>query len=388
MGQFTKSLFAACALLTSVAAASADAPAPYPTFAPPPPEVPIALMVDVSSGQTLYSREPDRRFMPASMTKVMTVFTAFELIDAGKVSPGQLMLVDDQTWTDWHGVGSTMFLELHQRVTVDALLHGITTVSANDGAAVLGEGLAGSLPKWTAMMNAKAREIGMHNSHFGTPNGWMDEGRTFVTARDLATLASAMITRHPDLYARYFGHKLFQFNGFQQRNHDPVTGVVQGADGIKTGFTNQAGYGFVGSAQRNGRRLVMVIGGAPTSRIQHQASREFLEWGFQSFAGAPLFAKGVTVGQARVQNGAERYVDLTAPIALGYDLPAGQTGGVKLSIHYDGPLRAPIAKGEQVAELEVAADGMRPARVPLMAAEGVPVANGFERLLNGVVGLF
>lgn len=383
----TKMLFAASVLMTGVAAASADAPAPYPTFAPPPPEVPIALLVDLSSGQTLYSREPERRFMPASITKVMTAFTAFELIDAGKVKPEQLLLVSDGAWTEWHGVGSTMFLDLHQRVSVDALLHGVTTVSANDGAAVLGEGLAGSLPKWTAMMNAKAREIGMRDSHFGTPNGWMDEGRTFVTARDLATLASAMITRHPDLYARYFGKRLLKFNGFQQRNHDPVTGVVEGADGIKTGFTNQAGYGFLGSAERGGRRLVMVIAGAPTSRIQHQASREFLEWGFQAFVGAPLFAKGATVGEAQVQGGAERSVALRAPLAVGYDLPAGQTGKVKLSIHYKGPLRAPIAKGEPVAELEIAAEGMRPSRVSLMAAEDVPVANGFERLLNGVAGL-
>jgi D-alanyl-D-alanine carboxypeptidase (penicillin-binding protein 5/6) len=383
----TKFLLAAGALLTSAAAASVDELAPYPTFAPPPAEVPIALMVDLSSGQTLYSREPDRRFMPASITKVMTAFTAFELIDAGKVKPEQLLLVDDRTWTDWHGVGSTMFLALHQRVTVDALLHGVTTVSANDGAAVLGEGLAGSLPNWTAMMNAKAREIGMRDSHFGTPNGWMDEGRTFVTARDLATLASAMITRHSDLYARYFGRRSLRFNGFEQRNHDPVTGVVLGADGIKTGFTNQAGYGFVGSAARDGRRLVMVIGGAPSSRIQHQASREFLEWGFQAFTGSPLFPKGAIVGDAKVQGGAQRYVALKAPIEVGYDLPKGQTGNVRLAIRYEGPLRAPIAKGEQVAVLEIAADGMRPSHVPLMAAEAVPVANGAQRLVNGVAGL-
>ena len=388
MVQSLKSLVAAGALLASAAAGSADLPTPYPTFAPPPLEVPIALMVDLSSGQTLYSREPDRRFMPASITKVMTAFTAFELIDAGKLKPEQLILVDDQTWTDWHGVGSTMFLELHQRVSVDALLHGVTTVSANDGAAVLGNGIAGSLPKWTAMMNAKAREIGMRDSHFGTPNGWMDEGRTFVTARDLATLASAMITRHPELYARYFGHRRLKFNGFEQRNHDPVTGVVLGADGIKTGFTNQAGYGFLGSAARDGRRLVMVLAGAPSSRVQHQASREFLEWGFQAFSGAPLFERGSTVGEARVQGGAERWVPLAAPISLGYDLPAGQTGKVKLAIHYEGPLRAPIKKGEQVAELEIAAEGMRPARVPLMAAEAVPVANGLQRLVNGVAELF
>jgi D-alanyl-D-alanine carboxypeptidase (penicillin-binding protein 5/6) len=382
-----KFLLAATVLLSSTVAASADAPIPYPTFAPPPTEVPIALLVDLSSGQTLYSREPDRRFMPASITKVMTAFTAFELIDAGKLSPEQLVLNDPELWTEWHGVGSTMFLEINQRVSIDALLHGVTTVSANDGAAALGKGIAGSLPEWNKMMNAKAREIGMRDSHFGTPNGWMDEGRTFVTARDLATLASAMITRHPDLYARYFGKRLLSFNGFQQRNHDPVTGVVLGADGIKTGFTNQAGYGFLGSAERGGRRLVMVIAGAPTSRVQHQASREFLEWGFQAFAGAPLFPRGATIGEARVQGGADRYVGLTAPIAVGYDLPRGQTGTVKLSIRYDGPLRAPIAKGEQVAELEIAVDGLQPSRVPLAAAEAVPVANWYQRFINGVAGV-
>lgn len=135
----TKFLLAAPALLMGTVAASADAPASYPAFAPPPPEVPIALLVDLSSGQTLYSREPDRRFMPASITKVMTAFTAFELIDAGKISPDQLVLNDPELWTDWHGVGSTMFLEINQRVSIDALLHGVTTVSANDGAAALGK---------------------------------------------------------------------------------------------------------------------------------------------------------------------------------------------------------------------------------------------------------
>lgn len=326
--------------------------------------------------------------MPASITKVMTAFVAFELIGEGKITPDQLLMVSDRMWTDWHGVGSTMFLSLGQRVSVDALLHGVTTVSANDGAAVLGEGLAGSLPKWTAMMNAKAREIGMRNSHFGTANGWMDEGRTFTTARDLATLASAIITRHPDLYARYFGNQRLSFNGFEQRNHDPVTGVIEGADGIKTGFTNQAGYGFLGSAQRDGRRLVMVIGGAPTSRIQRQASREFLEWGYRAFVGQPLFDRGAVVGEARVQGGASRYVGLEAPLDLGYDLPAGQTGSVKLTVRYEGPLRAPIRKGERVAELEIAADGMRTARVPLVAAQSIGEANAFQRLINGVANIW
>lgn len=383
---FRLAIFAAAVGAAAMAATAAVRAPVIPE--PPPPEVPIALLVDLSSGQTLYSREPDRRFMPASITKVMTAFTAFEMIDAGRVRPDQLMMVSDQAYEDWHGVGSTMFLLPRQRVTVDSLLLGVTTVSANDGAAVLGEGLAGSLEKWTAAMNAKAREIGMNDSHFGTPNGWMDEGRTFVTARDLATLAEAMITRHPDLYRRYFGHKRLSFNGFQQVNHDPTVGVIEGADGIKTGFTNQAGYGFLGSAMRDGRRLVMIIAGAPTSRIQHSASRSFIEWGFAGFDGTPLFAKGGIVGQAEVQGGAARSVALVAPLAIGYDLPKGQTGTVDLSVHYTGPLRAPIEAGEQVAELEIAVEGMAPARVPLAAAHSVPTANALQRLVNGVASLW
>jgi serine-type D-Ala-D-Ala carboxypeptidase (penicillin-binding protein 5/6) len=220
LNTLSKSLLAAAALSLSAGAASADRRPIDPLV--PPAEVPIALLVDLSSGQTLYAREPDRRFMPASITKVMTAFTVFEMIEAGKISPNQEVIFNEATWKDWRGVGSTMFLELNQRVTIDALLHGITTVSANDGAAALGVGLAGSLPLFVDKMNATARSIGMHDSHFGTPNGWMDEGRTFVTARDLATLATAMITRHPDLYERYFGNTRLKFNGFEQRNHDPT----------------------------------------------------------------------------------------------------------------------------------------------------------------------
>lgn len=386
MNTILRSVPAALALVLAAPLTSADREPIVP--APPPAEVPIALMVDLSSGQTLYSREPDRRFMPASITKVMTVFTAFEMIDAGKVSPDQIVMVSDQAYKDWHGVGSTMFLEARQTVSIDALLHGITTVSANDGAAVLGEGLAGSLPKWTERMNEAARRIGMRDSHFGTPNGWMDEGRTFTTARDLATLAEAMLTRHPNLYGRYFGHERLRFNGFEQRNHDPVTGVIDGADGIKTGFTNQAGFGFLGSGERNGRRLVMVIAGAPQGRVQRAASRAFLEWGFRGFTGSPLFSKDAVVGTAQVQGGSSRSVDLVTGRAVGYSLPVGQVGLAKVAIRYEGPLRAPIAKGEQVAQLEITVEGQPPSRVPLMASEAVDEANSVERLVNGVVGLF
>ena len=348
---------------------------------------PIALMLDLGSGRTLFARETRRRFMPASLTKIMTAYVAFELIAAGKLDPAQRFAMSDAAFDQWHRVGSTMFLNRGQSVSVDELLRGIMTVSANDGCVVLAEGASGSVANFVALMNAEARRLGMNDSHFGSPNGWPDQGATYTTAHDLTLVTRAMLLRHPALYQAYVGHPEMTFNGIRQGNHVPIVGRVAGADGVKTGFTNEAGYGLVGSAARNGRRLVMVIAGAPTARVQHQASREFLEWGFQAFNGSPLFPKGADIGEARVQDGADRSVRLTAPIAVGYDLPAGQTGGVKLSIHYEGPLRAPIAKGEQVAELEIAAEGMRPSRVPLMAGNDVPVANGFQRLINGIAGL-
>jgi D-alanyl-D-alanine carboxypeptidase (penicillin-binding protein 5/6) len=354
---------------------------------PSPADAPIALLVDLSSGQTLFSRDPDRRFVPASITKVMTVFVAFEMIDSGKIDPGQTVMMSTDAYKHWHAVGSTMFLKEHQRVTVDQLLHGITTVSANDGSVVLAEGLAGSTEKWVAMMNAAARRIGMEDSHYGRPNGWMDDGQTFVTAHDLVTLATALIQRHPDLYRRYFGHKRLRFNGFEQVNHDPITGVVPGADGIKTGFTNQAGYGFLGSAERDGRRLIMVVAGSPTGRARNEAARSLMEWGFEAFGSQPLFPKGSVVGEAAVQDGDSRHVALIAPQAISAAMPQGTHPQVKLSIRYEGPLRAPIRAGKPVAELVIEAAGMPTSRVPLTARDDVAQANLFYRLTNGIAGI-
>jgi serine-type D-Ala-D-Ala carboxypeptidase (penicillin-binding protein 5/6) len=381
--RFAAILFAP-ALAWSAAAGSDDVDPALPA----PEDAPIALMVDLSSGQTLFARDPDRRFVPASITKVMTAFLAFELIEEKKLFPHQIITVSDRMFEEWDRKGSTMFLKLNQRVTVDELLHGITTVSANDGSAVLAEGAAGSVERWTQMMNEKAREIGMRDSHFGTPNGWPDEGRTYVSARDLATLTQAMFVRHPQKYARYFGHHRFKFNEIEQLNHDPVTGVVPGADGIKTGFTNQAGYGFLGTAQRNGRRLVMVVAASPTGRTRNKASREFLEWGFSLFESRRVFPYGTQIGTAEVQEGADRSVGLVAPVPIRVAVPRGSSPAVSMEIHYEGPLRAPIEKGESVAELEITIGDLPPSRVPLLAANAVPEAGALQRLRNGLLGLF
>lgn len=354
---------------------------------PPSAEVaPIAYLFDVTSGQVLFEREADRRFMPASITKVMTTFLAFEWMEEGRIVPQQSFTIRPELWKKWNNVGSTMFLAHDARVTVDDLLHGVTTVSANDGAAALADGAAGSIDDWVAAMNEKAEEIGMRDSRFGTPNGWMDEGRTFTTARDLTTLATQMLRRHPVKYRHFVGQREFTYNEITQPNHDPISGIVPGADGIKTGFTNQAGYGFLGSAQRDGRRLVMVVAGSPRARDRNRAARDLLEWGFTRFEQHRLLSPDAPVARAEVQGGDARKVALLAPQGVYVDLPIEARRDVSLKVTYDGPLRAPIRKGERVAELVVAIDGMPDFSVPLVAREGVAEAGFGRRLLNGVLG--
>ncbi|MFA7588096.1 MAG: D-alanyl-D-alanine carboxypeptidase family protein, partial [Novosphingobium sp.] len=241
--------------------------------------VPVVMLVDLASGRVLYQRHPDRRLLPASMTKVMTAHVAFDLLSQGKLSANATLPVPDEIARQWRGRGTSLYLQAGERVPVDLLIRGITTVSANDGAMVLAVGHAGSVTAWTALMNAQARKFGMKNSHFATPHGWPDNGATYTTARDLIVLADAMTRHYPDFYARYFGHRTLTHRGLTQTNHDPVTGMVAGADGIKTGFTSEAGYNFLGSAQRQGRRLVLVIGGAASDAQRAKAARAMLEWG-------------------------------------------------------------------------------------------------------------
>ena len=380
------SLFAGFGLAASTGLAVAqDAPE---VGIPSDAEAPIAILVDVSSGQVLHAREADRRFVPASMTKAMTTFLAFELMGEGLLDPKQLMRVNFDTWQEWNGQGSTMWLPADANVRVDDLLRGITTVSANDGSIVLAEGYSGSVEAWTAAMNDKALSIGMTNSRFGTPNGWPDEGKTFTTARDLVTLGDAMIARHPIKYGNYVGQREFRYNDITQANRDPMIGRVEGADGIKTGYTNEAGFGFLGTAKRNGRRLVMVIAGARSQGERARLAREYIEWGFSAFDARRVFNKADVVGTARVQGGSTRSIGLVTDRSVFVAIPETSSGEVRMSVAYDGPLRAPLVEGDSVAELRIEVDGMPPASVPLLASETVEEANPFERLINGFAGWF
>lgn len=350
--------------------------------------VPIVLLVDLSSGQVLYEKNAQRRFVPASITKAMTALLAFEFIDQGRLRLDQRFTFSPAAFAKWGGQGSTMFLNAGDEIAVSDLLTGISTVSANDASVALAQGAVGSDQEWLRQMNALARETGMTQSHFGTPNGWPDEGRTFTTAQDLVRLGTRLTLQHPELYARFFGRRAFSYGGITQRNHDPITGRVRGADGIKTGFTNEAGYGFLGSARRGNRRLVLVVAGAGFGRDRDRAAREILEWGFSAFKPRWLFAAGETVGEAKVQGGGRRHVGLISLHPVSASLPAHNDATVDLRIVYDGPVRAPIAKGQRIAELEIAVSGMPVSRVPLFAAQEVEQAGPIARLANGLMSWF
>lgn len=379
-------LSAIAALCTALLAAPVDAQSS--PAVPAEADIPIAVLVDITSGQVLYTRNADRRFVPASITKVMTMYYAFSLIEEGNLDPAQVMTMSDETWREWNAQGSTMWINAGDRVPVDDLLTGIANISANDGAIMLAKGQAGSVEEWTRAMTARAHDLGMTNSHFGTPNGWPDEGATFTTANDLVILAEAMIERHPDKFARYIGLPTFTYNGIEQPNRDPMLGRVGGADGIKTGYTNESGFGYLGTAQRNGQRLVLVVAGAGRNAVRARGARSFMEWGFSAFDRERLFEEGETVGTARVQSGSARSVALQTDRTVFVNVPSGRAADLELSIQYDGPLRAPFDAGERVATLVVTVPDMEPARIPLIAAETVEEAGFFGRITNGIAGWF
>lgn len=353
---------------------------------PVPAEIPVALMVDLSTGQTLYAREPTRRFVPASVTKVMTAYTAFKLIDEGALRTNARFLYTQELEDEWYAEGSNMFLKAGERPTIGELLLGVTTISGNDASVALAIAATGSLDKWLALMNRNAADLGMRDTHFGSANGFPDNGKTFTSAADLAILGEAITTRYPGLYRRYFGHHGLTWREVTQANHDPVTGRVEGADGMKTGYTREAGFTFLGSGERGGRRLVFVLAGAPSSPIRDQAARSFLEWGFEAFDSRRLLPADIVVGEALVQDGARTRVPLRLERDARLTLPKGRKGAIGTTIVYRGPIAAPIEKGAQIARLRVTVDGRHVHDIPLVAAEPVPQANLFQRVFNGFSG--
>ena len=379
---------AAVSLLLATAA-----PAAAPQFDTP---AKVAYLIDLNSGATLYAKNADAKMPPASMAKMMTTEVAFELIDKSQLPLSKMCTVRPETWQKWHAQGSTMFLSPNEQVSVENLLKGIVTLSGNDASVVLAECIAGTEPAFTDQMNALGKKLGLTNSHFGTANGWPDNGVTYVTARDLATLARATIEHHPKLYKEFYslpnftwGKTLGAGKDITQDNRNPILGHVPGADGLKTGHTDEAGYGFTGSAEENGRRLIEVLAGMASWDQRVQESTKLIQWGFNAWSDKPLFAAGAKVGTAQVQMGSSSEVALMAPRNLAVTVPAGlASGATSMKIRYDGPLLAPIAKGQEVAQLVITTSDTPPQIVPLVAGDDVGRAGFFGRLWLGLKSLF
>lgn len=382
----------------SVLLASA-APAAAPQFDTP---AKVAYLYDLNSGAVLYAKNPDAHMPPASMAKMMTTEVAFELIDRGQLSLNKMCTVRPETWQKWHGpqAGSTMFLSPNEQVSVENLIKGIVTLSGNDASVVLAECIAGTEQAFTDQMNDLAKKLGVNNSHFGTANGWPDNGVTYVTARDLGTIAKATIEHHPKLYKEFYslpnftwGKTLGSGKDITQDNRNPILGHVPGADGLKTGHTDEAGYGFTGSAEQNGRRLIEVLAGMDSWNQRVQESTRLITWGFGAWNDKPLFKAGDKVGTAQVQLGSSSQVPLVAPRDLAVSVPAGlslSNKPVTMKIRYDGPLMAPIVKGQEVAQLVITTGDTSPQMVPLVAGEDVGRAGFFGRIwlgLKQLVGL-
>jgi D-alanyl-D-alanine carboxypeptidase (penicillin-binding protein 5/6) len=371
------------ALLATVTPALAQMPS-YNTPAA------YAYMKDLSSGAVLYAKDADTRMPPASMGKMMSVYVAFQMIKRGEAQLDQKVMVRPETWTKWHSQGSTMFLSVNEQVSVENLLHGIVTLSGNDACVVLAEGLGGTEQNYVALMNRAAQKLGLKNSHFANTNGWPDPDE-YVTARDLATIAEATIRDFPDLYKRFYATEKFTWGktlgkgeAITQPNRNPLLGRIAGADGLKTGHTEEAGYGFTGSAIQDGRRIVMVVAGLSSFNERIAASVDFMNWGFNAWAAIPLVKAGKVAGLAKLADGAVPTVAMVAPRDLYATVPRGLGSERTSRVVALAGLTAPIKKGQKVGELIVSVKGLPDSRLPLVAAVAVekagPVLTAWNRL--------
>ncbi|MFC7400195.1 D-alanyl-D-alanine carboxypeptidase family protein [Chelatococcus sp. GCM10030263] len=348
---------------------------------------PHALLMDFGSGTILYDKAADERIIPASMTKIMTAEVLFHEIKAGRVSLDTEFVVSENAWRRGGGPsgGSAMFAVLGSSVKVVDLIQGIAVQSGNDAAITVAEGIAGTEENFARMMNDRAREIGLKDSVFVNSTGLEGPGQ-HTTARDLAILSAHLIRTYPDLY-RYFGEAEFTWNKIRQRNRNPLLTKNIGADGIKTGYLKEAGYGMVGSAVNEGRRLIVVVAGLKTARERGDEAHKLLSWGLRSFETRRLFDAGEEVGQASVYGGAQGSVGLVSPTPVDVLIPRGTADKLVAKITYTGPLLPPLDAGKEVARLKVTRGDAEVLDVPLVTAQPVTAGSVSQRALDAALEL-
>ncbi|NNU14911.1 D-alanyl-D-alanine carboxypeptidase [Parvularcula sp. ZS-1/3] len=342
-----------------------------------------AVIMDVPTGQFLYGKKADIPVPPASMSKLMTVAVVFDLIEQGKLSLDTPFYVSEKAWRTG---GSKMFVLVDTEITVENLLKGIIVQSGNDACIVVAENIAGSEAAFAELMNARARAWGLEDSSFANPTG-LPHPNQRMSMRDLAKLARHLWFEYPQ-HRHFFSIPEFTWSDITQANRNPLIGAMEGARGMKTGHTDEAGYGVVGLAEREGIARVVVVTGLGSERERRAAAIDLMDEAFQSFETRTFFAAGDLVGFAEVFAGKEETVPLRIDQGLTFTLHRKILNGASAQIVYDGPLRAPIRAGEQVAVLRFSLPDQKVREYPLYTAERVKGLGVFEKINLGLQALF
>ncbi len=370
-------LVALFAILPAIRAADIAIPAP--------PELPVSsyILLDHRSGAVLAESNADQRVEPASLTKIMTVYSVADALQKRLIKREDQTIVSEHAWKQ---EGSRMFIEVNTPVTVDELLHGDIIQSGNDASVALAEHVSGSEDVFASVMNQHAARLGMKGSHFANSTG-LPHTETYTTARDLSVLARALIHDFPDVYA-LFSIPEYTYNGIKQHNRNGLLGKDPSVDGIKTGYTEAAGYCLVASAERDGMRLISVVMGAKSPGARVQASQALLNYGYRFFETPRLYAASEKVTAHKVWKGDGDTVDLGAPKDVYVTIPRGKRAGLSAVAEVKGPLIAPIAGGQELGTLNVTLDGAPLATIPLVAVTAVGEGSLVDRVIDEILMRF
>jgi D-alanyl-D-alanine carboxypeptidase (penicillin-binding protein 5/6) len=353
---------------------------------------PHAILIDAQYGGVLFDRDADRLIFPASLAKLMTAEYVFHEIKEGRIKLTDEYMVSENAWRKGGAPshGSTMFAALNSKVSVDDLLHGMIIQSANDACIVLAEGIAGNEAEFGNKLTQRAREIGLEKSVFTNSNGLPDPNEK-MTTRELAMLARHIINTYPDFYP-LFAQPDFTWNKIRQQNRNPLLGAMNGADGLKTGYTKEAGYGLVGSAVQNDLRLIVVVTGVNTAKERADEAKKALEWGFRNFEQRTIFAEGQTIGTAKVFGGSSGRVALKADGEVKVMLPKSGAERLIARIVYTGPVPAPVTEGTPIGNIKVWRNDSLILTMPLKAAESIGKGNmpqrAFDAVTEMIIALF
>ncbi|ABD07380.1 Serine-type D-Ala-D-Ala carboxypeptidase [Rhodopseudomonas palustris HaA2] len=355
-------------------------------------DAPSAILIDGESGSVLFEKNADELRAPSSMLKLMTVELVFHLLAKGEIKPTDEYKISEYAWRRGGAPAgnSTMFAEIHSKVAVEDLLKGAIIQSGNDSCIALAEGIAGSEPAFVERMTKRAREIGLTQSTFANSNGLPDPGNK-MSVRELGRLARHIIQTYPNDY-KLFSEKEFTWNKIRQTNRNPLLNTFNGADGLKTGYTKDGGYGMVGSAVQNGMRLIVVVNGIDDIDDRASEVKKLLEWGFRNFESRALFASDATIGYARVFGGEKRYVPLIPAEPVRVMVRKNGSDRLIARIVYTGPVAAPVDAGRRIGVVRVWRGPNLAVEVPLQAAETNPVGSTMRRAMDGaselVIGVF